>query len=212
MSILNRFCLYVIPLALLLSLMSCDPSGSSVEERTLEIDHYKQGFGLGAKYRHRETNAEDLSENFFYQYIDTIEGFSYEWGFKYEIVVEVTIYHHHSVYKLKEIISKEYQENIEFNLEVYTDSINRAEQSLIRLDDNTFILFGEVNLTCNSPLGNYCSLLDDFIANEDFIYINLKHPENSSSSLEVVNVICNVSVEDGWIVIEEDEYQALCQN
>ena len=162
--------------------------GSDNTGRTMFIEHHKsscQGVGYQTCLLTRESELSPWS--YFY---DEIEGFDYEWGFRYELRVLVTDVPNPPAdasslaYSLLEVVSKESVDAdtaFEFPLFPF-DGFSQ------RLSDTEFSLGHENSFTCDVST---CNTVDSLLTQELAMLLEFFHANEQSGPLRLQRVNCS---------------------
>jgi hypothetical protein len=125
---------------------------------------------------------------------DEIKGFSYEWGFDYELEVEVEdlIDPPADASSKKYTFKKEIKKSLVSTVQAFDISISEATTGKyikkVSGKDNTYKIFDDKEVTC---LPDVCAELDQMVADDKAILMELKHQSPTSKPLELIKIKCN---------------------
>lgn len=165
-------------------------SVETVELQRLRIGPNKvecQGFHLTQCFLN--TPDDQSHAEFFY---DTIEGFDYQWGYQYELLVSVSSQSSlmsdtaNQRFELIEIISQsEYQHQQSF------DYVARyASESIVKIESGEFQLAGNQLLVCEPAS---CESLESTLAQGQSVVLNVLYGEQPGDPLQLAAVTCTES-------------------
>lgn len=149
------------------------------EERDLYVEHYMapcQGFAPQLCMQTRENGTDGPLENFY----DSIDGFTFEWGHRYELRVSVTEVEEPPPdgsaldYDLLEVIS-DTPITDEFNLKLTAEYINGDPAT------NAFSLLGYRDVTCESP--ETCENIAVWLDAESAVDVEVAHSADDTGPL-----------------------------
>ena len=135
-----------------------------------------------------------------------ISGFSYSWGYDYELDVEVEdlVNPPEDASSKKYTFKKEIQKSLVSTIEPFEISIShKPTASYIKTvsgKSNTYKIFDDKELTC---LTDICAELDQLITADKAILMELKHNSPASKPLELVKIKCSET---------RDKFVANCLN
>jgi Domain of unknown function (DUF4377) len=166
-------------MALSLSILAstaCAADGS--EEEVMLVDHYKQpcmGMAPQLCLRVAQNGSEDLN-NFY----DSIAGFDYEWGHRYELQVQITEIDNPPAdgssrrYTLLEVISDEVVDD-HFTLRLSSEHVVVESQS------EKFSLMGDRDITCADV--TVCETIDAVLSAHGLVEVELGHSSDPAGPL-----------------------------
>ncbi len=138
---------------------------------------------------------KDGDDKFFLEK-NEINGFSYEWGYDYELEVEVEDLidppedASDKKYTFKKQIKREAASTLQpFEISISDGSITSLIQK-VNTKDNTYKIFDDKEIQC---LPDICAELDQFIGNDEAILLELKHKNPATDPLDLVKIKCNAS-------------------
>jgi hypothetical protein len=157
------------------------------ENKFLRIKPYKmecEGFYLTQCYM--VSDAQQSTAHYFY---DQIEGFNFEWGYSYELLVRVTSEPvawadaSDKNFSLVEIISQSQYLAVE-----NFDYIARyADNSISKIAPGTYELVGGQLMTCESEI---CASIDSALEQNHSALLSLQYGELPGDSLKLLSVDC----------------------
>ncbi|MCV9387169.1 DUF4377 domain-containing protein [Reichenbachiella ulvae] len=178
-------------IALPLIFASCEEENFLREEQ-VRIDHYQtvaSGEGLQLVYR-VQIDEQIGSDNWSYRY-DPIEGLDYEWGYVYDVKVEVIKVNDPPAdgssrrYKLKELISKTpVESNVSF--EIGLKNVDYSSESFVQLHiEEGYQLLSEVPIACDAEV---CNELYPTLESESYVQGKFHHVGDGSIYLDQIIV------------------------
>lgn len=163
---------------------------SAVDIRYLRIKHHMvecDGFHVG----HCFLVQEEGSDEWVYFY-DSIDGFDYQWGHDYEILVQTQSIDYALAdtsgqrYSLLEVISQSQQDT-----GTHFRYVSRSsEQGISEIAPGTFSLLGNIAFKCTSQS---CAALRSAIAQQHNVVLSFKHPEQATDMMLLTAVTCSDS-------------------
>jgi len=155
-------------------------------QRLLVAPHLRECFGLFLTLCMQTRTSElGLDENFF----DPIDGFDYQWGFDYELLIRVTELEDVPAdasslrYELIEVVSQsDYQAGETFNFTATSGS-----ESVRFVEPGVYRLAGLKELTCE-PVA--CDSIDSAIEQEQTMLLNFQYGEQPGEPLQLLALLC----------------------
>jgi len=131
--------------------------------------------------------GDSLEWTYFY---DEIDGFDYQWGYDYELLVAVTdeapglLSAPSPRYTLVEVLS-EAKHDVS---EVFHYTSRRSHERIIEQDDGSFSLLGKKAFTCDT---DDCESVRAAIAQNQSAVLSFFHNENPTQPLLLESVLCS---------------------
>ena len=178
----NHLCLLLVPI---LTLAGCSVFGNS-HDQTLSIAHYKAEC-VGIAYRLCMLSKKESEATFELDY-DGIEGFTFEWGFSYTLLIE-----EHAVKNppadgssirrtLLRVLSKEAVEvGSTFEIALTTGKNHRITEK----GDGVFEFYGERTFICSA--NSLCDELSQLLQQASRYVFTFEHPASSDQPLILHN-------------------------
>jgi len=173
-------------------LLGCGNEEESSLVKDLYINHYKSechSFALTLCLQSRAEQTDDWS--FF---SGAIEGFEYEWGYRYKIKVAVENIDNppedsSSVkYTLLEIEEKVKEPTTS----LFDISASRTSGLVTKISDNLYSLYADKTFTC---ITTECEAVDSLIAQDMAILFEFKHQPDPTGPLTLTKIKCSSSRE-----------------
>jgi hypothetical protein len=173
---------YICILCCFLFLNGCDLSDneSDIEEydKTIYIDHFKSMCVISIPvlcYRYRHNEESEWSPR-----IHDIQGFDYEWGYRYTLFVHVEEDTRDFVgvttdYELLEVVEKRRVESA-----TLFDFAIPLHGHISKSDDQSYTLSDEKEFVCSSE---HCAALDELMSQEMCMLLEFAHQEDGEPLL-----------------------------
>lgn len=165
-----------------------DPSAANGDEyKFLRINHYKaecEGHFVSFCYLVQEVDS-DVWFNFYEQ----IEGFDYQWGNTYEIMVSAESLNSGLAdtpsikYELEQVISVTPHDVAES----FTSISRKSHERIVEVEPGVFSHLGMVSFTCDSEI---CSSLRSVIDQKQSAVLSFKYTDQANARLVLDSILC----------------------